>query len=345
MPRRFAILVAIGLSLASLTPAAAARDPKAVARAKLMEGAQLLQQGDYEEALSRFQEAYESVPSPKIFYNYGLALRGLGRNAEAIAAFDRFLAEAPDAAADKRTDATRRRAELLKKVAILEISSEETGAEIVIDGTSYGQIPRTRPIYLDGGPHLLSVRKGTAQHVQRLTAERGQKQTIVVSLLASTLTPPPAQATVGSLPPTIPSPARPEPAGTGPEPDRPTPSNGLRVAAWSTGAASVVFLAGGAIEMVMASQKLDTFGKTLAPGGNGRSCGTDQMNYGGGECQTLHDDWSRSRTLGLVGLIGGGLLAATSATLFVLSSGASGDHRVACAPTFSGIGASCGGRF
>jgi hypothetical protein len=341
------MLVALGLSLARVAPVAAApHDPKSIARAKLLEGAELLQHGDYEEALSRFQAAYESVPSPKIFYNYALALRGLGRNAEAMAAFDRFLAEAPDAAADKRADATKRRAELLKKVAILEISTEEQGADILIDGTSYGQTPRTRPIYLDGGPHLLSVRKGSAQHVQRLTAERGQKQTIVVSLLASTLAPPPAQATVASPPPPPPLAVRSDlPSAGGAEPDREPAGNAMKVAAWSTGAAGVVLLAAGTIELVVASQKLDRFGKTLAPGGNGRSCGTDQSSYGGGECLTLHDDWSRAHTLGLVGLIGGGLLAATSATLFVLSSRSSGDHRVACAPVLSGIGVGCSGRF
>src|SRR5436190_20095049 len=132
--------------LAGTRAHAAPRDPKAVARAKLVEGAKLLSEGEYEDALLRFQEAYASVPSPKIFYNYGLAYRGLGRNAEAITALDRFLAEASDAAADKRADAERRRAELLRKVAILQLTAEMEGADIVIDGTSYGQTPRTTPI-------------------------------------------------------------------------------------------------------------------------------------------------------------------------------------------------------
>jgi tetratricopeptide (TPR) repeat protein len=106
------MVLAVAATLAAANRChAAPRDPKAAARVKLIEGAQLLSSGEYEEALARFQEAYASVPSPKIFYNYGLAYRGLGRNAEAITWFDRFLAEARDAASDKRGDAERRRTE------------------------------------------------------------------------------------------------------------------------------------------------------------------------------------------------------------------------------------------
>jgi hypothetical protein len=335
-----AAVIAAAALLAGGSPLRAApRDPKAVARAKLVEGAQLLGQGEYEEALARFQEAYARVPSPKIFYNYGLAYRGLGRNAEAIGAFDRFLAEAGDAGADKLADAEHRRAELLKKVGILEISSEVEGADILVDGTSYGQTPRTAPIYLDSGNHLLSVRKGKAQHVQRLATERGQKQTVVVVLSENTA--PPLVMTPNQLPPPA--------GGTGPasgSDTAPESAHGsvLRVAAWSTAAAAAVLLTGGVVETLVAGHKLDQFENTVASDGSGRSCGTDRPGYGGRACTTLHDDWTQARTLGLVGLIGGGVLAATSATLFVVSL-KDGDHQVACAPALGARGVSCAGRF
>ena len=333
------MLIAAAATVAGSPLHAAPRDPKAVARAKLVQGAELLSRGEFEEALARFQEAYGSVPSPKIFYNYGLAYKGLGRSAEAIAAFDRFLAEAGDAGADKRADAQQRRAELLKKVGTLEISAETEGADILIDGNAYGQTPHTAPIYLDSGNHLLSVRKGKAQHVQRLTTEKGQKQTVVVVLSESTA--PPLVMTPAPVP------APPDSGGDGPAP--PAPDTGdrsaLRVAAWSTAAGAVVLLAGGAVETVVASHKLDEFQRTLAPDGSGRSCGTDRTNYGGGICTTLHEDWSRARTLGLIGLVGGGVLAAGSVTLFVLSMGGDGGGKVACAPAVTGLGVTCAGRF
>jgi hypothetical protein len=335
------MLILVSVTLAAAGRASAAPDPKAVARAKLIEGARLLSSGEYEDALASFQQAYEQVPSPKIFYNYGLALRGLGRNAEAITAFDQFLAEARDAANDKRADAERRRAELLKKVTTLEISSEIEGADIMIDGTSYGQTPRTKPIYLDGGNHLLSVRKGSSQHVQRLTAERGQKQTVVVAL---TTTPPPLTVTpaAGPAPALFPTPTSQAPDQ--PEPAEPARGSALRVAAWSTAAGAAILLTGGVIELVVASNKLDTFHNTLASDGSGRSCGTDRANYGGGACASLREDWSQARTLGIVGLAGGGALAAASVVLFVMSSDG-GERKVACAPAIGTWGVSCAGRF
>jgi tetratricopeptide (TPR) repeat protein len=76
-----------------------------------------MKRGDYQAALARFQEAYALVPSPKIHYDFGLAYVGLERPAEALAAFERFLAEAPDAPPDKREKATSLIATLRARVA------------------------------------------------------------------------------------------------------------------------------------------------------------------------------------------------------------------------------------
>ena len=62
-----------------------------MARTKLLDGSDALKRGDFKDALARFKEAYELVPSPKIHYNFGLAYRGLGRPADAIDAFEKFL--------------------------------------------------------------------------------------------------------------------------------------------------------------------------------------------------------------------------------------------------------------
>src|SRR6185436_3402457 len=81
---------------------------RSAARAKLVEGVDALGRGENQRALEKFQEAYALVPSPKIHYDFGLAYLGLGRPAEALSAFERFLAEAPDAPADKREKAAKR---------------------------------------------------------------------------------------------------------------------------------------------------------------------------------------------------------------------------------------------
>ncbi|HEY7374707.1 MAG TPA: tetratricopeptide repeat protein [Polyangia bacterium] len=110
--RRFvagaAILVALivgATSAARAQPAAAGDANREAARAKLVAGVDAMKRGDYQAALARFQEAYALVPSPKIHYDFGLAYVGLERPADALAAFERFLAEAPDAPPDKREKA------------------------------------------------------------------------------------------------------------------------------------------------------------------------------------------------------------------------------------------------
>ena len=95
------------MPVARAQPAASASDAtRAAARRKLVEGVDAMKRGDFQAALARFEEAYALVPSPKIHYDFGLAYVGLDRPAEAVTAFERFLAEASDAPQDKREKAT-----------------------------------------------------------------------------------------------------------------------------------------------------------------------------------------------------------------------------------------------
>ncbi len=113
-----ALIVAVGApAVARAQPAAASDATREAARAKLVAGVDAMKRGDYQAALARFQEAYALVPSPKIHYDFGLAYVGLERPAEALAAFERFLAEAPDAPPDKREKATSLVATLRARVA------------------------------------------------------------------------------------------------------------------------------------------------------------------------------------------------------------------------------------
>jgi hypothetical protein len=105
------------LPSARAQPPAPSDAARAAARRQLVEGVAALKKGDCEAALARFEAAYAIVPSPKIHYDFGLAYDGLGRTAEALAAFERFLAEAADAPPDKREKAAARVATLRGEIA------------------------------------------------------------------------------------------------------------------------------------------------------------------------------------------------------------------------------------
>ena len=70
---------------------------KAAAKTVLARGARDLDARLYGRALAEFHEAYRIFPSPKIFFDIGLANMYLGHLGEALQAFETFLAEAPDA--------------------------------------------------------------------------------------------------------------------------------------------------------------------------------------------------------------------------------------------------------
>jgi hypothetical protein len=330
-------LLPAALALGALLVSAPGRaDTRSDARAKLVQGGEALKRGEFEDALNRFQEAYRLVPSPKIQYNFGLAYRGLGRKAEAFEAFERFLAEAPDASKETRQNATRERAQLAGQITTLEVKVDLAGAEIFVDGRSYG-VQRTAPIYLDPGPHQLMVEKageGPA-YTERINASAGQRITVMARLIHGPVTQPP--------PPRDPPLAR--PVETAPRtPDRlppPAPRAAPRwqpVVGWAAAAGAAGALALGVAELVSANSKFDDFNHRMA-------CGENIEGRGSVACSTLYDDASSARRLSIVGFSAAGVLAATSVVFFVLTPPEGGESvSLACGP--AGLaGVSCAGRF
>src|SRR5215471_9762662 len=136
-----AVSLSIATALVLARPARAADRPppvtasaRAAARAKLVDGVELLRRDDYAHALARFQEAYALVPSPNIHYDIGLAYMGLDQNAAALRAFEAFLAHADQPPAGSREKAEAHRKLLRTRVATVEITADQDGAEVLVEG-------------------------------------------------------------------------------------------------------------------------------------------------------------------------------------------------------------------
>lgn len=67
------------------------------ARKHYDKGKQLYNVQLYEDAVKEFREAYLKFPSPVFLYNIGQALRLAGQREQAVAAYERYLAESPRA--------------------------------------------------------------------------------------------------------------------------------------------------------------------------------------------------------------------------------------------------------
>jgi hypothetical protein len=168
--------------LAHAATAEADVDAKAKAKAKLEQAARSMDAGDYEQALADFEEAYRLVQNPKFFFNIGLARVGLARHAEALRAFERFLAEAKTAPATAVEDAKKQIESLRPKVALVEVTAEQAGIEIVVDGRAQGKTPLAERVYVDPGEHRLLAQNadGTPLSVQVFSVVGGEQRTLKV---------------------------------------------------------------------------------------------------------------------------------------------------------------------
>jgi hypothetical protein len=140
-----------------LVAGTAQADPRTDARDRLEEGSALYRKGDYKGALKKFEEARALVASPKIYFNLGQALSRLGRTAAAVDAFERFLAEAPDAVPERRRDAEQLLGELRPQVGFVRVIADAK-SEIAVDGQPAGTAPLRRTIPVDPGEHQVTAR-------------------------------------------------------------------------------------------------------------------------------------------------------------------------------------------
>ena len=289
--------VAAPSSRAAAAPAGAPSERER-ARAKLAEGAKAFDAGEYVQALRAFQEAYAIIPSPKIHFNFGLTYVALGRYADALGAFERFVAQAADASPENLGEAREQIASLRRSVAFVEVTCDVPGAQVVVSGRSIGTTPLSGAFPVDPGSHDLVVRKeGVTPHVREFTASPGSRQSFRV-----TLTPPPAVASTRPEPP--PSLA----AAPSPRPSRPwqTP------AAWAAGIGGGALIAGGVVLEVLATRQYAAFNAMT-------TCGRGEPMAGGPRCREVLEDADRKRTLGIGALVAGGTAALASIVLAVWS--------------------------
>ncbi len=194
LPTSLALLWFLGLGLVAAAAPAWAQEPdaRAAARALAQEGARLFEQGDLQAALDRFKRAYDKFPSPKLFLNIGQAQRGLGRNLEALDAFERFLAEAKDANPEFQEQAKAQVLELRGKLGRIHILCNRPGAAVTLDGEARGTIPLGRSLLVEPGPHRLMLSWEGLTKSADLTVAAGQELAPVVDFQSPPPLPPPA---------------------------------------------------------------------------------------------------------------------------------------------------------
>jgi hypothetical protein len=356
------------------------------AEAEIRAGTELRHQNQDARALPHFERAYQISRNPRTAAQLGLVKMALGYCVDAERLLDEALAVpdhpwiARNAGALLQTRANARR-----NIGQVSVTGTPTGARILVNGRPAGTLPLTAPLRLDRGPVEIEVRAaGHAPFTRSLNVTGGGNETVAVTLVATgavSVTPmaPPAPRATAATPP-APASSPPPPVATSPPvvatPDPPatdTSSDGAPVAiaasdtndgrrtslplkplAFTATGLAAAGLILGIVETITASRRAADFNNHTAasptpanPDRRVPDCETSQPNEACRAIQTAHD---RARTLAIVGYVGAGAFAVTSAALFVLATNRSGEPAsppvattpFTCAPTLlATTGVSC----
>jgi len=353
------VLVAAG------TRAARAAGESGEAESLIRQGVELRSQGKDERALPLFEKAYQLSRTPRTAGQLGLVEMALGYYVDA----ERYLGEAissPDHPWVAKNLATLKSQLATAKGMIgeLAISGEPMGAEVWVNGKQVGRLPLPAPIRLDKGRAEIQIRAAgyvaTSDTVAitggkreersfRLVREPVAAPAVVtpVTPAPTTTMPAPSETQAASSSTGTPSATSSTPAASGatvtatagqPASD----GSNLRPYAWGAAGGAALGLILGTVEGLAAIKKKNEFNDHKGPDGS-FDCGTDALNA---PCKAIQDSHSTARTLAIVGISAGVVLAGASAVLFVMSSpgeakSGTTSAALACVPDVVSRGLSC----
>lgn len=207
--------------------------------------------GDFDGALKDFQAADDIKQTPQTARYIGLCLDQLGRFPEAIAAYNRFLANVPPKMATQGDEVKGRVAAIQQLPGKLHVTSDPPGAAFTVDGTVQ---PKPTPADIDVAPghhslHFTLAGRDPADKDVDVTFASKQD---VSGLLPVSAPPPPPPAPVAVV--------APPPAAAAPPPaPAPAPAPQSHTAAWITGGAAVVAVGIGTAFGIMALNDKSNF--------------------------------------------------------------------------------------
>jgi hypothetical protein len=152
-----AVLTVAGLLASSSARAEATPEAtRAEARERFDRGLRLFEEGDNAGALAEFKRAHDLVPNRLVLFNIGMVYAAMNRPVEATETLERVLAESGPLAPDRLELARRTRDEQARRIARLAVSTN-IPAIIEVDGVEAGPTPRSEPLRVAGGTHVVGA--------------------------------------------------------------------------------------------------------------------------------------------------------------------------------------------
>ena len=206
---RLLALLGAALVLFAASPASAADDDSDRAEVAFKDGNRAFAAGDYHAAFDAYRTAWSLKQTFDIACNLGRTEVELSLARDAAEHLDYCLRTFSVSSRGEVKDAKQRFRELFarvrREVSALSVEAHPAGAEITVDGASYGLAPLGHDLFLVPGEHRVRARLSGFQEQERIVnAEAGGDVSISLTLEHA---PPPVAAT-----PVAPAPPRDEPA-------------------------------------------------------------------------------------------------------------------------------------
>jgi tetratricopeptide (TPR) repeat protein len=177
---------AAGDSAAASSEATPSPEVLAEAKQRFDRGYELYDEGEYSLALIEFTRAYELVPNYRVLYNIGQVNIQLGQYANARRALKEYMEKGGDELSNDRRTSVAKDLEMLdRRTAFLMITSNVTGAEVLVDDVVVGKTPLEAPLLVDAGVHRVTLRRsGYQQKTNRIILAGGDEQSVPFPLEA-----------------------------------------------------------------------------------------------------------------------------------------------------------------
>lgn len=148
----------------------------------------LYKAGDYKGALENFLTSYDLRPHPKLKYNIGLCYLKLGYTARALNEWQGFISkEKYDIEPEIADSLSEIMATVVVTVGRLFVAVDVDGADVTVDGESFGESPLGRPVFVEPGKHVVTVTgPGGAVREKGVTLGVGETREIHVTLAEGT---------------------------------------------------------------------------------------------------------------------------------------------------------------
>lgn len=204
--------VLLGAATSFAAPPARAADEDntvAMARERFKEGVAFFDQKQYDKARVAFLQAYALKKHPAVLLNLAQSELRCGHEVDAAKHFSAYLRESTTASDSERQAAEAGLNATKSAVALLDVSVDESGADIYVDGSLEGTSPLPGALYVAPGTHTIEARKGGKTKTQQVNASAGRQFMAELNFSGKT---PPAEPVAAAASATKSPPPREEPA-------------------------------------------------------------------------------------------------------------------------------------